>query len=294
MHGGRKHNSVAKAVGLLMALAMLAAACGGGSEIEVAEGSGEDSTEEADGTSTDSSGDADGSDDGNTEGGEDAEPEADPDPDPDESSDDGDDSTDEGNAPSTGGGGGEAICALGAEFEDDQTFTNVSIFDGEEFFEVTGDAWARAAAVAPGELDDEVAVITDGLAEMEAIFVEYDYDVFDPGLQAAMESFDTTPMDEAGAAFSDYMADVCGIDIATAPTQPSGPADVGIDPEDLENLDFDDPAAVLTQIFGVDQETAECLVEELGGFDENAIDPATLNDAICGTTLLEVITGAGG
>jgi hypothetical protein len=53
-------------------------------------------------------------------------------------------------------------------------------------------------------------------------------------------------------------------------------------------------AGIIASIFGVDMETAECLVGELGDISSpGAVDLSTLDDPICGTTLNEVFQGAG-
>lgn len=267
---------------LFLAIAVLAAACGG------------DDTDDAATTATDDAGQDEASDDtadGDEPAGVSGEPADEPTEEPAEQpTEKPDEPADEDPPPVSGDT--SALCALGEELEADDPFNELTLFDGEEFFEVTTDAFDRVRDAAPSEIRDDVEIISDGWNELREIFEQYDYDLFNAELQAQIETFDTTEIDEASDRFGAYLLEACGIDIDTpGDFQGDGPAAEPIDPADLENLD--DPASVLQTIFGVDEETARCLVEELGGFDPENIDPTTLNDPICGTTLLEVVTGGG-
>jgi len=131
---------------------------------------------------------------------------------------------------------------------------------------------------------------------MQQVLEQYDYNFLDPDLQQGLEGIDTVAMDEAGASFASYMNNVCGIDFdAGTPDQPgSSAAPPALDPEGLQDLDADDPVAILQAIFGIDAELAQCLNDELGGLDPENIDSSMLTQQVCGTTLLEVVSGVGG
>lgn len=202
---------------------------------------------------------------------------------------------------STGGSGGDregAInSALGGDFcdvareltENDPTL-GLSVLDGEEFFEAVDGIWSQVVPIVPAELSGDVQTITGQFAEMRQIAEQYDYDFTNPEFQAAMEALDTAASDAANENFDAYLENTCGVsrDSGTA----SVPTDriIDIDPEDLENID---PAA-LAAAFGITPELAACLNDELGGLDPANIDPSMLNEEVCGTTLLEILSGLGG
>ena len=193
------------------------------------------------------------------------------------------------------GGDSAALCALAAEIDADDPFEQTTIFDGEEFFATMEDVWSRVAQVAPSQVQPDVAIITDGIDELEAILAESDFDPMQAGPKLA--ELDATAMSEAGARFAGYVEQECGIDIADATGGVDSTGAPSIEADDVTDLDPTglDPngteAQLLTQLFNVDEETAACLIEELGTIDFDQVDASQLSQEICGTTLLEVMTG---
>ncbi len=69
--------------------------------------------------------------------------------------------------------------------------------------------------------------------------------------------------------------------------------DGDLEPEDDTNTDLVVQAVAMA--WGIDEELARCVVEELSLDDPAAIDPAAVDDPtqeICGTSLVELMTGA--
>ncbi len=204
-------------------------------------------------------------------------------------------------APVVSTGGGGDFCAIAAELEANDPFEDLSFFDGADFFDAASGLWDQVGASAPPELQGDVATVAAGLDDLQGLLEQYDYDFFNEELGAAMATLDTSEMDAAGESIETYVSDVCGIELNTGSsagddgptTDPGGLEDL-VGDLDLENFNPENTADVLAQIFGVDQELAECLAEEFGDFDPENIDSSTLTQEVCGTTLLEVVSGIGG
>jgi len=146
----------------------------------------------------------------------------------------------------------------------------------------------------PDELRPDVEVIIANFDDMRAIAEKYDYDFMSEGALTELEAMDTTKMDAAGARFDAYLEDVCGIDSFDSDGSETLD-DIDLDLEDLTDVDISSAAGFVAQIFGVDMETAECLVEEFGELsDPDAVDLSRMNEPVCGTTLNEVFAGLGG
>lgn len=248
-----------KASALALALLLLLAACGDSSDTS------DDAARDATTTS------AAASDDGGSDG----------DADDDATGDDGGDGGDE----FTGSGSGD-ICALAADFEENDPFGDDVGFDAfnSEFFDRIDDIFGRVVDAAPAEIRDDAITMRDGFRQFGDTFEEYDYDLFDPELATALESFDTAEIEAATERVERYLTDVCGIDLDDD--------DATVGPDDTEGAAT--AAAALSQTFGIDAELAECLAEELGDFDVENPDPSLLTEEVCGTTLLEIMTNFGG
>lgn len=262
---------------ILAIVALLAAACGGSDdETDVAaDGSDSPSSDQSDDGSADageSSGDETAeSGDGTTDSGDDG---------------DSDDDRSDDDDPDFSGSGSDDFCDTAREFEENDPFADLSLFDGAEFFDAADEVWSGILPSVPDEIRSDVETIIQNFDDMREIGEEYDYDFFNEAATEAMDALDTSGMEEATARFDAYLEDVCGItsidtDGSDAPT---------IDPSDLTEEQIGTSAAFVSQILGIDLETAECLVEELGDItDPSSVDFDRLDEPICGTTLNELL-----
>lgn len=211
-------------------------------------------------------------------------------------SNDGDGGDDPGDDdPDFSGSGSGDFCDTAREFEENDPLAGLSINDGEKFFDAADELWDGVLPQVPDEILTDVETIISGFDEMRAIGEEFDYQFVNQAASAAFEAIDTAPMDAASERFDAYLGDVCGIDsfVSGPDTGPVGP-DTDIDLGDLTDDQLNSSAALIAQIFGVDMETAECLVTEIGDITSpGAIDPTQLDTPVCGTTLNEVLSGAG-
>ena len=203
---------------------------------------------------------------------------------------DGDDAGDD--DPDFSGSGSGDFCDTAREFEENDPLEGLSITDGEEFFDAADELWDEVLPQVPDEIRGDVETIISGFDEMREIGEEYDYQFFNAAASDAFDAIDSAPMDAASDRFDVYLEDVCGIDSFVSGSD-TGP-DIDIDLGDLTDGQITSSAAIVAQIFGVDMETAECLVTELGDITSpGAVDPTQLDAPICGTTLNEVFSGAG-
>ncbi|NNC80355.1 MAG: hypothetical protein HKN94_09420 [Acidimicrobiales bacterium] len=276
----------------LMIVALVASACGG-SDAEVVSDVLDEGTSSSDDGSD--AGDDSGSDDG---GSDDADEPADvpaDDPDPEDEEPD----------PDFSGSGSGDFCDTAREFEENDPLEDLDFFDAD-FFDAATELWNGILPSVPDELRPDVEVIIANFDDMRAIAEKYDYNFMSEGALAEFEAMDTTEMDAAGARFDAYLEDVCGIDTFDSDgTETLDDMDIDLDELgiDLDDIDFDElseaeltsAAAFVAQIFGVDVETAECLVGEFGALsDPSAVDLSRMDEPVCGTTLNEVFAGLGG
>ena len=263
----------------IIVLALLASACGGSDdETPVVADGGTDSTDGSDDSSGDDDNDADGSSASTTNNDDDA------------GDDDGD--GDEPVDTDFSGSGSGDFCETAREYEENDPLEDLGVFDGEEFFDAVDELWNGLLPDVPGEIRPDVETIIAGFADMRAIAEKYDYDFFNADAAADLDALDTSAMDDATDRFSAYLEDVCGISLFDEDDIGSDPT---VDPGDLD-LSGDEAAisaSLIAQIFGLDMETAECLVAELGDITDPSVASTGLNDPICGTTLAEVFAGAG-
>ena len=162
-------------------------------------------------------------------------------------------------------------------------------------------------SIAPAEIRDDFESSLDGVRQMGTIFEKYDYNFFDEALGGEMEALDTVALDASGERIDTYLKEVCGIDNMLEDETPDvldgllpegiDPADLGIDPADLEGLEINpDAAQAIFDQFGLDEELVACLEQELGSgldLDSAATDPSFMTQEVCGTTILEIISGIG-
>jgi hypothetical protein len=200
------------------------------------------------------------------------------------------------------------FCAKAREFDENDPFDNVGLTLGPEFFEEAEELYGQVIAIAPDEIRPDFEASLDGIRELGALLDKYDYNFFDENLGAEMDALDTTTLDASGDRIGVYLEEVCGIDNALDVDTPGaldGLLPEGIDSADLEGLDLADledieldsnVAQSIFDSFGIDEELATCLSEEFGDdFDlESASgDPSFMTQEVCGTTILEIISGIG-
>ena len=197
------------------------------------------------------------------------------------------------------------FCATAREFDENDPFDNVGLTMGPEFFEEAEDLYDEVIEIAPDEIRPDFEASLDGIRELGAILEKYDYNFFDENLGAEMDALDTTTLDASGERIGVYLEEVCGIDNALEVDTPAALDDLlpeGIDPADLEGLDLDDleldsnAAQSIFDSFGIDEELATCLSEEFGDdfdLDSAGADPSFMTQEVCGTTILEIISGIG-
>ncbi len=201
-----------------------------------------------------------------------------------------------GDSDSSSSGSAEDFCDLATELENSDPFGDDVGFDSfnKDFFDRIDDVFSRVSSAAPSAIKADTETMRDGFREFADLLDEYDYNLFDPDLGTAMENLDTAELDAASERVNTYVEDECGIDLSDGDDSTSGLTD---DPavqdlaEDFSQLG-DDPAAIAGFIdaFGIDEELAECLSEELGNIDLDNPDASILSKEVCGTTLFELIT----
>ena len=259
----------------LMIVALLASACGGSDSVTDIVVDGANSSDDgSDG------GDSDGDDTGSDDDGVDGNEPADDDPD--------DEGEDEPDTDFSGSGSGD-FCETAREFEENDPLEDVSFGDAE-FFDTADEVWNGILPSVPDEIRPDVETIIANFGQMREIAEKYDYSFLTDEALAELDDIDTTDMEAASARFDAYLEDVCGITSFSS----DGDDVPAIDLDDLTDAQITTSASIIAQVFGVDMETAECLVTEFGDLnDPGAIDFARLDEPVCGTTLNELFAGAG-
>ena len=213
--------------------------------------------------------------------------------------DDDDDDDDDGSSGSSGAGGsGSDFCVTALELANVNPFGDITGFDGSAFASIDG-FLGQAAESAPSDIRDDVLALRDAFNDFGTLLAEYDFNFFDADLQTELTALNVEDLSDAGERVASYMRDECGIDLDVADvadnsgslTDPNTASSLAETFTDLEGNDAAVQALILA--FGVDEELAECLREELGDFDTSRPDPSLLTQEACGTTLLEVVTNIG-
>ncbi len=200
------------------------------------------------------------------------------------------------------------FCETAREFEENDPFENLGPVMGPEFFQEAEEVFGEVISIAPDEIRPDFEASLGGIREMGAILKKYDYNFLDQNLGAEMDALDTTTIDAASDRIDEYLEDVCGIENALEVESPAGLDGLlpeGLDLEDLEGLDLEDldgleidpeTAQSIFDQFGIDEELAACLEQEFGSdfdFDSAGADPSFMTQEVCGTTIIEIISGIG-
>jgi hypothetical protein len=202
-----------------------------------------------------------------------------------------------------GGSGGGSFCDMARTLDETDILSDAAM-PTKEMFEAAASAMQQAIAAAPSEIKGDLTTLGDAFVGLQALLEKYDYNFLNPDFLTAMEDLDTSEMEAAGARVDAYLESECGIkasDPSGMGTDTDGTAPgigdlAGLDPSMLEGL-ADNPAALLALLsgFGIDAETAQCLVTELPtmGIDPDNVDTSVLTEPICGSTLIEIFSNLG-
>ncbi len=264
--------SVLRLLAVLAALGFLAAAC--------SSDDGDTATTGTDAPAGDASGDSDdGDSNGDGTSGDEDVPSGDDEPEGDTDSVD------------FGGDSNSDFCRQAIAFDALESADNFDFTD-PDFFDETAAALADMASSAPSEIRDDVDTIRVMTEQFANVIRSADGNILSEEFVDAMDAIDTTEADVAGDRVGQYLEQVCGLE-ADGDIDTSDITIPGLDIGSLEGLsEAETQAAVFQQMFGVDEDLAACLAEELGDFGESAeLDPSTATQEICGTTMLELITG---
>ena len=194
-----------------------------------------------------------------------------------------------------GAGSNTNFCQFNEEINnglDDVDFFAGEPDDVSAAFRQIRDNMARAVGLAPSEIRDEVALLSEGIKGLVELLEDYDYDMFavpedDPRLAAVNDE----RYDEA----VDRINDFCGFDDEDLDDGNEPPVATATDDQDLPD---DEMRAIVIQVlqtaFGWDADLASCVVDELGLDDPSSIDPSVFGDPsgeVCGQSILELLGG---
>ncbi|MFQ5556536.1 MAG: hypothetical protein ACE5GB_03375 [Acidimicrobiales bacterium] len=145
----------------------------------------------------------------------------------------------------------------------------------------------QAAAVAPGEIRDDVEVLVTGFRGMIDVLEEFDFDFTAiPSDDPRISALDDPRFDEA----SDRLDAFCGIDSDEDEETDGGTGLPGPQSDAVRGA----MVQALADSLGIDETLAGCLVDELGLDDPASIDPSVFGDLtqeVCGTTMGEIFGG---
>ena len=117
-----------------------------------------------------------------------------------------------------GGGNSEDLCADARELEELGTGDALTDLDEETFTKVTG-LVDSVKANAPDEIQADLETVSNGFADVQEIFAEYDYDLAklgaaaaaDPELTQRLESFGGEEFTGASERVSTYLQEECNL-----------------------------------------------------------------------------------
>ena len=184
----------------------------------------------------------------------------------------------------TGEGLGSDFC----DFVDEQEETSdidpvASPEELEEWFRDAYEAVGDARELAPDEISEDMELAYEQYGEFIDLMEESGWDFM------AVDENDPRATLLAESAVFDRLEAYCDDGTADTPAVPSE--------ADLQNLDPGDEDAFAIQLFtamGHDQETAECLVDELGAdFDLESAGADVMSQEFCGLTVLEIFAFGG-
>ena len=131
------------------------------------------------------------------------------------------------------------FCVAARDLEANDPIAGLSPFDAE-FFGALDGIYASLEPLAPAELEGDVTVIREFLAEIIPIFATND--IFSPEATEALASLDDPALEVSGERFDAYLTDVCGV----VSTPGSGDGGGAAETETLDETISLDGAGVFT------------------------------------------------
>ena len=222
-----------------------------------------------------------------------AEPEAEP-----EAMDDDEPSEDSSTETSTAGfASDDDFCRVARDLDENDPFEDADLDPfSPEFFDAARELYDGLLAIAPDEISGDVELVRDELLTIGEQLAAIDYDFTDPAFGEVMETLDSGSVDASAMRIEAYLRDVCGIDVdAVDEVDAEDMPALGLDEDALAGLSEIGPeeAAMLLGSLNLDPELQSCLLEQLPELTASQ-DPAILTQEICGTTLLDVVSGLTG
>ena len=191
------------------------------------------------------------------------------------------------------------FCRVAREFDESDPFEDADLDPfSPEFFEAALGIYDSILFIAPDEIRADIELIRDELTKINDQLAAIDYDFTDPAFGEILESLDSGVIDAAALRVEAYLAEVCGIDTGAVDEVELDAVDdlpsLGLDEEMLEGLSNIGPeeAALLLGSLGLDPELQQCLLTQLPELTASQ-DPEILTQEICGTTLLNILSGLG-
>jgi hypothetical protein len=217
---------------VMIAGALVFAACGGDDGADDSSGGGSASTVEGDGTAGESTDDS---------------------------------------KPMTGDANSD-FCKFAREFDEqgDAIGDELSSFDssGDDLrkaFESFDDSIDQLVRLAPSEIKGDVETVAAAFGEFIDVLADYDYSIMaaatDPEAAERLEVLDSAEVQAANERISAYLEDVCGIEQDDFDGTGSGDGDMAGDDEMVDAL-----SQSYAAIWGIEVDQARCVVEQL--FDE--------------------------
>ena len=230
-------------------------------------------------------------------------PTEEPEPEP---TDEPEDDAEQNESASSGFASDDDFCRVARDLDENDPFEDADLDPfSPDFFEVASELYDSLLAIAPDAIRSDIAVVRDELIGVGEQLAAVDYDFTDPAFGEIMESLDSGTIDDSAMRIEAYLSEACGIDvddlddlddsIDDAEDALEAMPDLGLDEDALAALSQigpDEAAMLLGQLVS-DPELQACLLEKLPELTASQ-DPSILTEEICGTTLLEIVSGLSG
>ncbi|NNE73420.1 MAG: hypothetical protein HKN26_07140 [Acidimicrobiales bacterium] len=193
--------------------------------------------------------------------------------------------------PSFGGGD---FCDTMIEFDENDPLEGFSFFS-DEYFDSLLSLINQTIDRAPREIKGSFEVVRDTFKKMRDTITDEDFNIMDPANEELLAELESEEFLQASEDIDRYLEEECGIDSGFGGVDPEQPGanPPTLDPGAIADLENMTPAQFYEQILGVDAETAECLVDELGDFEELGDDPNLFTQEFCGMTFPELMLQLG-
>ena len=193
--------------------------------------------------------------------------------------------------PSLGGGD---FCDTMIELEEDNPLEGFSFFS-DEYFDTLLSLIDQTIDRAPGEIRGSFEVLRDTFKKMRDTITDENFNIMDPANEELLAGLESEEFLQASDDIDRYLEEECGIADGFGGVDPEQPgaSPPTLDPGAIADLEDMTPAQFYEQILGVDSETAECLADELGDFEELGEDPNLFTQEFCGMTFPELMLQLG-